>query len=342
MDLWKQFEDSSIRQNIPIRGIVELTYQCNFSCSMCYLGEKRSQAIRLFYEDYKNIFTSLREAGGLVLTFTGGEPWAHPDADRIMILARENRFAIRIFSNGSLITRERAKLLSDLQPLSVDVSLYGASEETYERITGQRSNFSKTITGIELLREAGISVTLKIIAQKETQDEIESMLYLAESLQCSTSVSALLTPTDCGDYSPCSSMLDRDELIGFFKEWGNTVPPVIREQEDIPCTSGRNSFVLSPRGDVFPCIQIRESIGSLLKDSMKDIWNEHPQPLLQEIRALRWKNMTECQNCAYAHACFFCPGLARLETGSLSSPYTTACYLAQSLHDSGRVREIGT
>ena len=70
MNPWEALEKKSVTDNIPIRGIVELTYQCNFSCVFCYLGDKRQEQQRLTLEQCETVFDRLRAAGALVLTFT--------------------------------------------------------------------------------------------------------------------------------------------------------------------------------------------------------------------------------------------------------------------------------
>ena len=41
-DAYTMIEKMSLREFVPLRAMLELTYRCNFRCVMCYLVEFRS------------------------------------------------------------------------------------------------------------------------------------------------------------------------------------------------------------------------------------------------------------------------------------------------------------
>jgi len=63
----------------------------------------------------------------------------------------------------------------------VEISLYGASAETYEAVTGNARAFSKCLRGVERLVARGIHVKLKTMLMAPTVHEFERMEKLAES-----------------------------------------------------------------------------------------------------------------------------------------------------------------
>ncbi|MFC1479803.1 radical SAM/SPASM domain-containing protein [Planctomycetota bacterium] len=325
MDKWDLIEADSIRSNIPIKGIIELNYTCNFRCVFCYLGNKRTDSGFLDRDRCRILFRELRKAGTLVLTFTGGEPFLNSDFIPILEDARSERFAVRIFTNGSLIGPAEAKALKGIHPLSVDVSLYGASEDTYSAVTGDREHFGMTVQGLESLRDAKVDVIIKMVANRLNIHELETMKQLAHDMGFKTAVTPLLTPDDCGDFSPCNFIMEEDDLASYFEKHGRKPGKIGRGPDEIICTSGRNAFVISPEGDVYPCIQIRQSVGNVFSSSFKSIWKDNPHPLLDMIRNLTFGDFKECCSCPSAHYCFFCPGLALLESGSLTGKNLTAC-----------------
>lgn len=305
--------------------MIELNYACNFDCVYCYLGTKREQKECLNLSQCTTLFKSLREAGTLVLTFTGGEVFLNSDLFDILREARSQRFAVRIFTNGSLIGISEARELKKISPLSVDVSLYGASGDTYEAVTGNGKHFDMTVNGLQNLRRAEIPVVLKIVVNRLNMHELPRMERLAEDMGMDTSVSPLITPDDCGNFTPCHYMLDEQGLESYFETYGKKPVQFERKPDEIVCNSGRNAFVISPAGEVFPCIQIRRSAGNVFTSGFRTIWNDAPAPILKTIRNLRFRDFRECSSCSSAPFCFFCPGLALLESESLTGKNLTAC-----------------
>ena len=56
-----------------------------------------------------------------------------------------------VFTNGTMITDEIIELFSDLPPRAIEISLYGATAPTYEKITGVHGSYDKCRDGIEKL-----------------------------------------------------------------------------------------------------------------------------------------------------------------------------------------------
>jgi len=328
MSSWDDIERKSLVKNIPLRAMIEMTYACNFQCTYCYLDEKRKSPVRLTREACSVIFKKLRAAGCLAVTFTGGELFLLDDMLDILTDARNNRFAVRLFTNGSMITPEVVKALKVIQPLSVDVSLYGASEASYRQVTGKSNYFRRVVDNIKLLTDAGVATVIKIVVNKTNYSEIDAMLALATSLGCEPVVTPLITPSDCGDRSPCSQMLDDEALLEYFKRHAPPQQQPAVDPEGIICTTGRNALVISPTGDVFPCIQVREVIGNILSDDLQDIWHAHPHPLLEELRALHPVDMDGCNGCQSAQYCFTCPGLNKIAGGTFISKDPATCRIA--------------
>ncbi|MFH1707965.1 MAG: radical SAM protein [Planctomycetota bacterium] len=328
-DAWEAIEARSVRECIPLRGVIELLYACQFRCGFCYLDRKRDDPVRLDRTQCRTIFGRLRRAGTLVLSFTGGEPFLHPDLAGILADARAGHFAVRLFTNGALIDDAAAAMLAGIQPLLVDLSLYGATPAVYGRVTGAAVHFQAVMHGLDLLARHRVSTVVKIVIHRDNAEELPAMEALARARGFSTVVTPLLTPTDCGDRSPCGLMLDDAGLRDFFRD--RPAAPVRRGTEEILCTSGRNGFVIAPNGDVLPCIQVRRPVGNILAEEMTAIWNGVPHPDLAAIRALRFKDMAVCTGCADAPHCFICPGLAGMASGRITGIDPAVCRITRAV-----------
>ena len=312
----------TISNLIPIRSIIELTYRCNFSCIHCYAIQKHDRK-DLNTSDFHNIIDQLADMGSLTMTFSGGEPLIRDDFFEIAQYARDKRFAIRIFSNGSLIDQEKALFIKELKPLSIDISLYGASKETYEIITGGRKHFQQTMEGIDHLIERGIKPFLKFPLMRENFNDYEFMKGIAGEKGLKFVYDFNMSPRDDGDMEPVEHIISEKQELDCMRHEELKFSPVQRDPDDFVCNAARNNFAISPYGDVFPCIQLRIPAGNCREKLLQEIWNESED--IKKVREIRFKDFKECISCEKASYCFICPGISHIERGKMTAPYTYAC-----------------
>ena len=61
---------------------------------------------------------------------------AAADFAEVYTRAKERGTLVTVFTNATLVDEDIVRLFEDLPPQEVEVSLYGASEDVYERVTG--------------------------------------------------------------------------------------------------------------------------------------------------------------------------------------------------------------
>ena len=134
-------------RRVPLAGTIELTRRCNHHCRHCYnnlpAGDSKALAEELNTDELLRILDELAASGCVWLLFTGGEILLRPDFLEIYIYAKERGFLITLFTNGTLITPQLADELARRRPFSIEITLYGATPETYERVTGVPGSFSR-------------------------------------------------------------------------------------------------------------------------------------------------------------------------------------------------------
>lgn len=288
-DPYTAIEKRSLREFRPLRAMLELTYRCNFRCAMCYLVDFRSPG-ELTTEELARTMDQLAAMGCLVLTLTGGEPLLRPDFFEIAEHARRRRFALRIFTNGTRIDEAAADRLARIRPLSTEVSLYGMSDETYRAVTRRSGpgECERVKRAIRLLTEHGLAVQIKVPVIRQNYGDLDRMVAFAAEVGAKFVANPNITPRDDGDLSPLAHSLDDAALEDYFRRY---VPPRAEREldpEGLMCNTGRNSLVISPVGDVFPCVQIKRSIGNVRERPLAEIWRG--APLLDRLRALRVKD----------------------------------------------------
>ncbi len=123
-----------LAQRVPLAGSMELDLNCNLQCVHCYRdGDWPRRALGT--GEVIEILDQMAEAGTLWLLLTGGEIFLRPDFFEIYEHARRSGFLITLFTNATLITEEIADHLAAQPPRKIEVTLYGTTRETYEKVT---------------------------------------------------------------------------------------------------------------------------------------------------------------------------------------------------------------
>ena len=146
----------------PISGTFELSPLCNMDCKMCYIKmskEKQESIARLrTKEEWIELAQKAKERGLLFLLLTGGEPFLVKDFKELYIELHKMGFCISINSNGTMIDEDVIEWLKHYPPMRINMTLYGASDETYGRLCNNPKGFTQVTKAISLLKENNIQV----------------------------------------------------------------------------------------------------------------------------------------------------------------------------------------
>jgi MoaA/NifB/PqqE/SkfB family radical SAM enzyme len=206
------------RRRVPIEGTVETTYRCNLNCVHCYVNEpaesREERERELSLERLKGLVDEIVAEGTLFVLFTGGEVLVRPDFPELYLYARSKGLLVTIFTNGTMITDRIADLFAEHPPDKVEISLYGMTKETYDRVTRVPGSFEKCLAGIRRLVERGVPTTLKTMALTWNHHEIEEMEAYAKSLGLVFRFDSSLNPrVDCGANRNSELQLDPERAL---------------------------------------------------------------------------------------------------------------------------------
>ena len=167
-----------LRQHRLLSVHWELTYRCNETCTHCYLDVFKPNATvagELSTEQVVDGLDQCAAMGALNVTFSGGEALVRQDFFEIAEHARRKRFAVRIFTNGILVTPKLADRIAALNPVMVEVSLYAADAQTHETITMRRRSWELTVRALRLLHERGIHTQVKTPLMHENVRQLNAL-----------------------------------------------------------------------------------------------------------------------------------------------------------------------
>ncbi len=335
--------DSLTKNHQPYVATFELTPKCNFRCIHCYLGTHREETRELSYEQIIHIIDQLRDAGVIQLALTGGECLLREDFCKIYQYAKEQGFIVSVFSNLSVLSDEVVELFREFPPFSVEVSLYGASEETYKKVTGS-AMFKAVIDNVEKLYKNGINLSLKtpfIIQNIEDKKELEG---IAKRFGKELRIGMALSPTIdqeqytndlqvdiCHRFLCEASKNPKRELGVDASETENPLGKALDRGEKVPlfiCNPGVTDVFVDFQGKVCPCIGYRSKGVSIFEKDFDEIWKSFRY--LKEIPAPK---DYKCVRCESRYFCSIC-------VGEQDEVYKDMCHIPSDVCAYSRARKM--
>jgi radical SAM protein with 4Fe4S-binding SPASM domain len=332
-----------VAKRVPADGVIEVTWRCPLACVHCYnsipISDESAHRGELSREEHFQIVDEIVEAGCLWLLYTGGEPLARPDFLDIYTHAKRRGLLITLFTNGTLITEKVADHLVEWRPFAIEITLYGRTRETYERITRAPGSYDRCMRGIQLLRERRLPLKLKTMALSANRHEIWEMKRFAEDdLGVEFKFDAMINPRiDCSA-RPLAVRLTPDEVVAFdlldprrMTEWQSFCErfngPVLtgeRAHDLYHCGGGITSFAIDPEGRMSLCVLSRRDTYDLRRGSFREGWEE----CVRNVRSRKMTRLTKCVACEIKAMCGMCPANAELEAGDAETPVDFLCHVA--------------
>lgn len=351
------FQKASINK-IPLSGTFELSPVCNFSCKMCYVRKtsdqikKEGKRLRDWTE-WLELAKQCREAGMLYLLITGGEPFIYPHFKELYGALHSMGFLISINTNGTMIDEETVKWLKNAAPTRINVTLYGASSETYGNICENAAGFERAKKAILMLKESGINVVINGSMIPQNEKDLEDIIAFGKEHDIFTRISTYMFPPMRrereADDSRCTPqeaaeiymrknrcMLEDIEHSSFMEsqiktlsehkgsedlDWGTNM-------EVMRCRAGRCSFWVSWEGIMTACGVMPFPMEVYpFKESFQECWMK----LTEKVRTT--KVLKECCSCEKKEICNPCAAMLYAETGDVNQKAPYMCQLTDCIID---------
>ena len=326
----------------PAFGTFELTPLCNFNCKMCYVHlspERMHELGRLRTADeWVDMARQAQELGTVWITLTGGEVLTRPDFAEIYSRISDLGMMVSILSNGSLISDEVVELFSERRPTYMRFTLYGASNETYERLCGVPDGFDRVMQGLRKLSDAGIDFNLAFTETKLNIDDFERAQSIADEFGTSILIGANLVSgvrgasNEVGDLQVVKPVLPKMKHENKLtrdsgeKASAQDLEVILPDSPFFRCKSYRNSFWLDWNGNMELCAFMSSCGTKPFEVGMKRAWSE----LLEKLANIR--RPENCMTCAFEDHCLSCPGTREAETGSAERVVERYCSQARAIH----------
>lgn len=294
---------------------VAITRHCNLKCPYCYADAGEAYPFELTTQELMDIVSDTKRLGANKIVFTGGEPLLRRDLFEVASYAKEIGLETELLTNGILINS------SNIQEIKasfdyVGVSIDGSTKEIHEKLRGPNT-FHKTLLGIDLLAEAGISLSFNTVVTRLNFRDIPNLARLAYSFQSEVYQTHQHIPIGRGvtDNLACS-FLEMEEMSHILVKtlYKYAEEPFVREriENNHPmkrslrerCGAGRTELIVDSRGDLYPCrmLQTKDCLaGNIRESSLYKLY--HSSKKLHECRSLGLEELNECRGCEMENLC---------------------------------------
>lgn len=324
---------------------INVTNKCNLRCIHCHLSAGVSLEKELTAEEMYSFLSYFKEIGVEKITITGGEPLVREDILNILDYMHEHFKNMVLITNGTLVTEEIARKLSEWG-IWVQVSLDGACKEIHEFIRGKNS-YEKTISGLQKLIKVGAHVQVGMTLMKKNISDMYEMAKLVKELGMNSLHFPILQMSGrAKEYTSLIEIGDEDilEAIKEMKRISQTegieitVERNLRKEIEVlgkkdSCGAGSSILSIAANGDVYPCAGLHEYefyAGNIREQQLEDIHRE--SEVLRKFRSFSVLDIPECQNCDLK---FICGGGCHVDTynkyGQLDKP-TPKCKAQQAIY----------
>ena len=320
----------------PLSGTFELTPVCNMDCRMCYVRMSRQQQEAIAplksAEHWLALGREAKNAGMLYLLVTGGEPFLHPQFPEILEGLHKMGLLITVNSNGTMIDENAVAWLKTCPPVRINISLYGASNETYARLCGNPKGFDQVMRAIRLLTEARIPVKLNCSLTPHNVADLPAMAKFAEENKLTMQVASYmfppvrkdeamagkndrLSPEEAAYYMAYADYLTLGKEK-FLAKGGNVpLPPDPEEAcaevgDGVRCRAGKCSFWITWQGDMTPCGMFPcKGSPNVFETSFSDAW----EAVKSYVAGIRLPG--KCAGCSVKDTCRACGAMVIAESG---------------------------
>lgn len=303
----------------PICLTWELTYACNLQCVHCLSSSGQRDDRELTTVEAKRVLDELHDLQVFYINIGGGEPMIRRDFFELLEYSIDRGIGVKFSTNGAFIDEEKARRLTAMDYLDIQISLDGTDAATNDAVRGEGS-YALARRAMDNLAAAGFverngPFKISVVVTRHNVDQLDEFKALADSYGAQLRVTRLrpsgrgadtwndLHPTNAQQRQIYNWLLAHGENVltgdSFFhlNALGTPLPGLNM------CGAGRVVCLIDPIGDVYACpfvIHDQFKAGSVRDEGgFATVWKQ--SPLFLELREPQ--SAGACVSCGSYDAC---------------------------------------
>ena len=345
-----------LAKGLPAQAVFEITPLCNLSCKMCFVRldkEKMDSMGKLMTAaQWLKITEETENLGVCSILITGGEPFTHPDFIEIYTNIMKMGFRVILFTNAVMLTDKILETLKKYPPHYLYITIYGSSENTYEKVCGNGKAYNSVVKNIKILRDAlnFIPVNLRTTIVRDNVNDLVELKDFAEQMNMKFSFGF-------GTFKPVRGAKHRDfdktrlsaeEIIDARKSFLAAIKDersykiyeravslaeeellrydgskinITKQMKKVNCAAAGVLYAITWDGKMLPCQNFSKPYALPMEIGIKAAWEE-----LQKIKD-GIQIPDRCIRCKHRYYCGTCHAAIQAESGTYidGEPYNCMC-----------------
>ncbi|MBL8091636.1 MAG: radical SAM protein [Anaerolineales bacterium] len=312
----------------PLYVKIKVFYGCNLKCEMCnHWRDTREPPVSA--ERFKEVITELANMGTKKIHISGGEPMLRPHIPDFVEVASSSGIKVTMTTNGTLVTKEKAKRLVEGGLRGVNISIDSPNRKMHEKIRGVEGAFKSTVKAVQLFNrykhKGKLTIRINTVVSRTNYQTLASLPDLAHELGAD-GINLIPVDDHCGEILSMRKKdiaLFNEEIAPKIAERALALGLMVSDEDAFPFgrdesqvrlgRAGRYAFgyydkhpcyapwthtLIDFNGNVYVCCMTREKIppiGNIINQTFKEIWEG------DAYRHIRLKmhppSLKPCQRC---------------------------------------------
>lgn len=295
------------------------------------------------------------QAGTVGLLLTGGEVMLRPDFCELYEAIARMGFLLTVYTNATMVTDRVMEVFRRYPPHKIGVTMYGASNDTYQTLCGCADGFDRFAEGVQRLSGLPSLLEMRTTIVKDNRHDLEAMQRFTKqrfgadrTLQISRFVTkSIRGGVACAEQCRLTPEENINMIYGGMADFcrkvrsGEVRLPERVEQFPLPqrrslpeggdlfqhCQAGIDQYTITWDGSMYACELMPEGCTKPFAVGFRKAWEEMPgcYPASRSIPA--------CAQCRYEPFCESCPAVRKAETGDFFGKPEYFCGEAKYIYD---------
>ncbi|MBP7795749.1 MAG: radical SAM protein [Elusimicrobiales bacterium] len=306
------------------RVIVEITHRCNLRCDFCYLFSSKYQIKKeINFNNIKKFIKNLKFKTEFYIT--GGEPLLYKEIIEFMRYIKSEGHSVGLNTNGTLLTKELSRMISDIEPEYIIFSLF-SDASNYNLISNNKNikfdELCKNIKYFNSIKSNKTESILGCVITKYNSAELYNIYELGKILSFDRVLFEHMQfhldgEKDSGTFKTGKIIMKKVKNIDFpYDIYINQISKILADKSNIKfdirpalsinkakdyynyikkskihCDSCMNSIVIQPDGSIRLCILYSKKIGDIKRFNLSEV--------LKKKKELMKNPLIYCYRCCH-------------------------------------------